>query len=75
LRFSSSDTDGWLTANRITDGLLAEIASIYHFNLASLRVAQLLVATHFTYLLPEKKSEPTGSWPFFLDRLSYALRS
>ena len=34
---------------------LAETAFIQSFNLASLFVGQLLVATHFTHLLPEKK--------------------
>jgi hypothetical protein len=42
-------------ANAIPYGLLAETAFIQSFNLASLLVGQLLVATHFTYLLPEKK--------------------
>jgi hypothetical protein len=42
-------------ANAIPDGLLGETAFIQSFNLASLLVSQLLVATHFTYLLSEKK--------------------
>ncbi len=41
--------------NAIPNGLLAETAFIQSFNLASLLLGQLLVATHFTYLLPEKK--------------------
>ena len=40
--------------NAIPDDLLAETAFIQSLNLASLLVGQLLVATHFTYLLPEK---------------------
>jgi hypothetical protein len=42
-------------ASGISYGLLVETAFIQSFNLASLLVGQLLLATHFTYLLPEKK--------------------
>jgi hypothetical protein len=42
-------------ANAIPDGLLAATAFIQSFSLTSLLAGQLLLATHFTYLLPEKK--------------------
>ena len=51
----SLTTRAYRASNEDTFVLIVVMLFPLNFNLASLLLGQLLVATHFTYLLPEKK--------------------
>jgi hypothetical protein len=48
-------TSAFFANNEETFVLIVVMLFLLNFNLASLLVGQLLVATHFTYLLPKEK--------------------